>query len=265
MPLRDPFSMPDRHLEISKIITHYSTNSDDIRSAMLTDINFHQVKSILDLGCGFGFLAQKLKDHIDNTVRILGIDHYMENKTHFINAFQEATPYIEFSGQDIHNNLHYPSKSFDLILSSYSLYFFPETIHDIARLLRPEGTFLVATHSNMAFIELCELLDISFLNSPINKLLNNFSTQNGQEKLEQCFRSVKALDYKNELVFTNKDYDDLKKYLIFKLPLILPKAELTEDRQSSLLKIVDQKLEEMEEVRIRKDDTIFFAGDPIWP
>ena len=124
---------------------------------------------ILDMGCGSGKLLGFLKDKLQ--CHIHGFD-YSEN------AIKTA---ISLNGSDsdfrvgVMDEIDYPDKSFDVILSMDSIYFsqnMPELVRKINRWLKPDGIF-IAGYQEGDVMPKTENVDSSAIAAAFRK--NNFS------------------------------------------------------------------------------------------
>jgi SAM-dependent methyltransferase len=142
------------------------------------------------------------------------------------------------------------ANTFDLIISAYSLYFFPDVLSEVHRVLRPGGIFLIITHSASMLEEGEEFFNFSNLRQVINK----FSAENGNMFLEQYFKQITAVDYINSLVFLKEEKDDLAKYIDFKREFI------SKDISPVVVKAkMIYELETRGTMKFNKNDRIFVA------
>ncbi len=223
-PIRD-------HMMAKDIIQEYALNQNDIRDVALEELNLRNIARVLDIGCGYGFFTEKLKDRLCEGARIHGLDAVVKNNREM---FLDTVKKNGYRGEFIHARAdvirEMAVSSFDLVIASYSLYFFPHLIPDIARILTPEGIFITVTHSRHSLKEVTRYIPRSMemmgLNPPreiaINRLLASFSLENGEEMLSPHFRRVERIVYPNDLLFPFDrileciNYLDKKKYLIMK-------------------------------------------------
>jgi SAM-dependent methyltransferase len=262
-PLLSPFTDPETHSISKDIIFRHSSNKNDVRSVALEGIDFSKVKSILDLGCGFGFMAEKIIEKTTPGTRVSGVDACEQNEKAFLSVFQKAGREAEFLFQEITTTLPFASENFDLAVSSYSLYFFPGIIPDVARMLKKEGTFIVITHSQTSFAGLYEAMGIKREDSEIPGLLRQFSSENGEEKLSACFGDIERIDFPNTLSFHEKHFNDLVIYAGFKLPLLLKECDICSllpdvYKRKLLYSLSDKKM-----IVINKNDAIFRCRRPL--
>ena len=156
----------------------------------------------------------------------------------------------------------WPDGTFDLVCCCYSLYFFPEVIPEIARVLGKDGLLLVITHSEQSVKGQLPAAGFAAAASELVALARRFSAENGRDKLAGSFGRIERIDYPNELRFGSGHREDLYAYLRFKLPLLVPDAAPGDDLPQTLKRFITDRLAEGGEVVIDKNDAIFHCRDP---
>jgi len=258
------------------IIKTYSKNKSDIRDVALKDLDCKNIKKVLELGCGYGFFIEKLKNRLHNGAVIIGIDMVENNREPFLHSVSSIQYKGEFIGGNADIITQMANESFDMIITSYSLYFFPHLIPEISRILVPDGVFIAITHSKntlreaMKFIHSCmNAVGFNTKNETIlNKLFSAFSMEDGHYLLEQYFRSIERLDYPNAMVFPAEHVDDFIFYIRKKQNLIYKEVmELMPDRLDDVLACVDMKISDYVKMNghviLNKDDAVFRCHKPI--
>jgi len=270
-PLDKVFRDAKKHREISEIIARYLSNENDIRDLALNGIDLSRSKKILDLGCGFGFFTEALKGRVDPEARITGVDKYPEYEWFYFQSCDRAALRSSFLSNGIDVTGKMEDNSYDLILCSYAMYFFPGAIEEIARILKPGGHFIAITHAVPHMIEFTAYVrDLMAKNMislppelPYESLISKFSDKNGAELLNPFFSEISKLKYKGTLIFTEDDYTDLIRYFNFKHHFFIPEALDPADNLHQ--KIVESLKEDMKgklEMRITKNDIIFICKAP---
>ncbi len=257
------------------IIKTYSTNKTDIRDVALGKLNLDRVKKVLELGCGYGFFIEKLKGILHDNAVIIGMDMVENNREPFLHSVAS----IKYKGEFITGSAdiirEMPRASFDLIITSYSLYFFPYLIPEISRILAPDGVFIAITHSKntlhevMGFITSCmETMGIKNHDTTIlNKLFLAFSLEDGKEHLEKYFSSVERLDFKNSMVFDTEHINDLIYYIKKKKILIYKEVmEMIPEKMDEMERCVEKSIVEYSKrngsLKLNKDDAVFRCTGP---
>jgi ubiquinone/menaquinone biosynthesis C-methylase UbiE len=257
------------------IIKAYSSNKSDIRDVALNNLNCIKAKKVLELGCGYGFFIEKMKDKIDTNAIIIGIDMVENNREPFLHSVSS----IQYKGEFISGNAEIikemPRASFDMIITSYSLYFFPYLIPDIARILAPDGVFIAITHSKKTLQEAIQFIhscmnSIASMNRDdtiINRLFSAFSLEEGKSQLERYFNRVERLDYANSMIFTKEHIDDFIFYIQKKKNLIYKEViDLMPEKMNDIIQCVENKITEYAaahgSIVLNKNDAVFRCFKP---
>ncbi len=189
------FNDTDSHVKVAKIICDHLINFQDIRNIALEDVDFSNVHNILDLGCGFGYFTRGLKDKIHPDTIIKGIDCHSKYKQLYLQACSDTGIHGSFISDGISAINTFEPNSVDLILCSYALYFFPDYIEQISRVLKDDGTFVVITHAMPHMNEFTQYVkDILYSTGiecreplPYESLIEGFSNENGEKLLIDRF------------------------------------------------------------------------------
>jgi SAM-dependent methyltransferase len=247
----------------------------DIRDVALEGLPVGNSKRILELGCGYGFFIEKLKGLLHDSAVIIGIDMVENNREPFLHSVAS----IQYKGEFITGSAdiikEMPKASFDIIITSYSLYFFPYLIPEISRILAHDGVFIAITHSKDTLREAIQFIASCMQKfgidkkdkSIINKLFLEFSGEDGKEQLDKYFSRVEKLDFKNSMIFPNDHIDDLlfyiekKKNLIYKEVLDLMPEKLNDVRRCVESRII-ASAKKHGSVTLNKDDTVFRCYQP---
>ena len=265
------FTNTKLHETVAGIIYAHSTNKKDVRAKALDGLQLQDVHSILDLGCGFGFFTRSLKGRINKDAKIMGIDQCADYQDAYLNSCTIAGIEGRFKGAGAETIDELDSNSFDLIICSYAMYFFPEIIPQIYRILKPDGIFVTITHSSHHLLELFSYIKKAFKAKqikipkclPYEKLMSNFNNISGGRLLGLYFKQIRERDYCSSLVFKEGDAEYLEKYLKFKRPFYVPESasdgnviydEIIEHLCSGLTSGIPFK--------ITKDDTIYICNKP---
>lgn len=263
------------HIGTRRYIQRYSENREDIRDVALRGLDLGGVLKALDLGCSYGFFTEKLVRYLGRKAHITGIDLVDEgNRASFLGILREAGLAGRFLAGRADHIRTMAEGSFDLVVASYSLYFFPHLIGDISRILKPEGVFIALTHTEDSLKELIRLLPLSRAGGPahqepaISRLFRVFSMENGEERLIEHFRTVERIPYPNRLVFPYESIEDCYDYVSKKRHLIF--KDFRDADPHGLDGIVNEFFERIENyaqqkkvLEITKDDCVFRCHDPL--
>jgi len=116
-----------------------------INPAILDLVGTVEGKTILDVACGEGHLSRKLAELSKGNIQITGVDAsetLIEIAKRRNKTFSDC---ITFQHGDASCMDQVPSKTFDIAICNMALMFikrYEETIHEVARILKPKGTFI---------------------------------------------------------------------------------------------------------------------------
>jgi len=252
---------PALHESISEIIRRHSSNRVDVRLAALEGIDFNRAHRLLDLGCGFGFMTRVLAGKAPAGANIIGVDSDPANRPAFLAAAATGGCRGSFLCRTLRSQLDFPARTFDLVAASYSLYFFPAIVPEVARVLQPGGTFVAITHSETGFSSLLRTLGVPPEHSALRSMIEGFSAENGAALLGRHFVQVERRPYPNTLIFRAADMRDFLTLVRFKAPQLAPAAggpaapADIEQRARDLLQYTGTIL-------IEKDDAAFVCTGP---
>ena len=259
------------HRRVADLIQRFSTNKGNVQKIALEGLDLRNCRQILDLGCAFGSFTEKLRGRVPPEATATGIDIIAAYEPLYLQACGKASMRGRFFSTGSPILKTFPEKSFDLALCSYALYFFPEVLPEVARLLRPEGIFAVITHCRRNAGELIDLakkiLEANGLlqakDLPLQIINNRFSSDNGESLLKPWFGKISVIDFNNALVFSREDSEHLLEYFRFKSPLYLTDAGFDAE---TILPVILENLSlasrERNGMTISKDDRIFICSLP---
>jgi ubiquinone/menaquinone biosynthesis C-methylase UbiE len=270
--LAEVFKDAATHQAVARIIINHLSNETDVRETALNGLDISACRKILDLGCGFGFFSRAMKNRVHPDAEITGIDRHFQYKSPYMMSCKGTGLKCKFIDQGISALDTLPDKSFDLIICSYALYFFPDAITEIARVLKDDSFFVTITHAKPHMQEFTAYVR-SILHKagidpgkrlPYESLIDNFSSINGMAKLRDGFCNVKQKPYKSDLIFNKKDYQDFVIYFNFKNSFFLPHNDVDQEEWTSIiLNHVKTDLERKGTLKITKDDIIFICTTPV--
>ena len=261
----------NQHRSIADLIRKRSTNKRDVRDVALENINLNEMLTILDLGCGFGFFTEALKGRVPTRTAVTGVDLIPGHEPLYLQACAQAGVQCRFIPGNVSVITSFKDQSFDLVLCSYALYFFPEMVPHIARILKPGGIFTTITHDSQNMGELFDciknIMDRHYAQIehllPAERIIREFSAENGMAILAHWFGQVKTIDYPNALVYHMDDMQEIIDYFHFKSPFFLTGTNIEgKDIAIHLPTLLQQKSHATNGVVISKNDRIFICSDP---
>lgn len=239
------------HARISSLIREHSENKTDIRIIANKMIDWEGVHRMIDLGCGYGWFEEALKDSIKKNLDLIaGIDYLNENSDPFLQCAKKISREVVFKKVILPAPLDFPSDYFDLAVCSYSLYFFPDIIREVKRILRRNGIFLVITHSERMLEEGMRFFDFKNLRTIIEK----FSAENGESILGRYFSRLRSIDYPNSIIFHKGEDKDLAEYINFKYEFIKKDADPDLVRETMVNELKNNGI-----LSLNKNDKIFIV------
>ena len=256
------FESPSWHFVISDMIRRRSTNRTDVRDAALHGLELAFARTVLDLGCGFGFMSEAVARRAAPDARIVGVDACGANEQPYLERVTGTRRAGSFVCRRIDSRLDWPDGAFDLIVASYSLYFFPEVIPEVARLLAPQGWFVALTHMEESCRGLLDAVGLRRTDSHLLPISRNFSAENGGNLLKPWFGEVERIDYHNALRFEATEHEDLLDYLRFKLPFLSPGSAPGGELPEPLWQAVQESLSYQGRVVLAKNDAAFRCRMP---
>jgi len=256
-----PFENPARHAAVSDIIRRRSTNLTDVRTAVLHDLDLSSVRTVLDLGCGFGFMTEAVARRVAPRAEFVGVDACAANEEPYLARLAATGRSGRFVCRRIQAELDWPARRFDLVLASYALYFFPAVLPEMARVLAPGGVLLAVTHRESGCRDLASILGSSVCGARLLALVRRFCAENGPRLLTPWFGTVERVDYENSLVFEAADQEDLLAYLEFKLPLLTSEAAVAYELPAAL-DAAARTLSLQGRITLDKSDAVFRCRQP---
>jgi ubiquinone/menaquinone biosynthesis C-methylase UbiE len=262
------------HKEVAGVISRNLTSETDIRDVALNNMDLGGKHSVLDLGCGFGFFTEGLSGKNHEVTNITGIDCHPEYEWFYFHSCEKVGTLVKkkFISQGIETIKSLPSRSYDIILCSYALYFFPEMIPEIARVMKKDGLFIAITHAMPHLHQFSDYVRAFLVTegvpiykeNPYEALIRKFSDKNGLPLLSKEFDTICTRNYRSKLVFGKEDFDDFTIYFKFKHNFFIPSSLDPDDRlHSMVLDSVKDYLDGGRKMEITKDDVIFICSDPV--
>lgn len=265
----------DLHQAANCIVYGHSVNRRDIRDFALQNVDFSRVHNILDLGCGFGFSTLGFRGKLQKNTHIVGLDIHETYQRPFLQACESVGALGEFHASDVAELVTYPPHSFDLVFSCYSLYFFPEAVKNIARVLTDHGTLVAVTHSQETLSELIRhippTLEYLGIRVPellgIQRLLRSFSSENGEDLLRPSFTKVRRRVFRNRLRFGPGELRHVEVYLTMKKRLLLKEVyeacpESVGVAMNQIMAALAAEAAAKGVVKFRKDDAVLVCQGP---
>ena len=268
------FKDASTHKEVAKVISRHLEFKKDIREVAFEGVDLSGIRTVLDLGCGFGFFTEGLAGRDHSITHITGIDCHPEYEWFYFHACEKVDRTIKkkFISRGIQEIRNIEAGSYDLVLCSYALYFFPEIIPEIARVMKKDGLFIAMTHARPHMHQFSQfvknLLSARGIplqgENPYEALIGKFSDVNGMAMLSKAFDTICTRNYRNKMIFGKADIVDFSVYFNFKRNFFIPSTLDPDGRlHLSVLDAVKEYLKDGNVMEIAKDDVIFICSDPL--
>lgn len=256
------FENPARHAAISDLLRRHSTNTEDVREVALRGLDLAAVRRVLDLGCAFGYMTAAYAPRLALNAEIIGVDACASNEPRFLNVVAATGRDGQFLVQHINRRLDWPDGHFDLVVASYSLYFFPTIIPEIARVLHPDGLFLAVTHTESSCRDLLFAAGLPESDPRLLSGIRAFAVENAERQLKPWFGEIERIDYTNSLSFESHEFDEFLMYLSFKLPMFEEAARKDDALPHPLADRIRAALARQTRVVLEKNDAAYRCRGP---
>ncbi|MBE9524701.1 MAG: class I SAM-dependent methyltransferase [Chloroflexi bacterium] len=192
-----------------RIRTHelYSQPKNDFPQWVLDHIDWQDIDTVLDVGCGAGIYIPNLQKRLSPQGMIISADISMgmlrdvakkpfAASTNLLNARARHTPL--------------PDDSCDVVLANHMLYHVPDipaVIQEIRRILRPGGALIATTNAESSMLTFLDEIQAAYqaLGMPITLLptpfRKNFSLESGGEFITQYLQHMEIHRFESALVF----------------------------------------------------------------
>lgn len=186
------------------IHSKYSVNKMGFGNWIISNYIIKDGFRVLELGCGTGDMWVEHLDILDN-VQELVLTDFSEGMLNSAKDNHKDVKNISYKVVDI-MEIPFDDNSFDIVIANIMLYHVPnleKALSEVKRVLKNEGVFYCATYGEHGINEYISSL---LMNFEVEDITNeNFTLQNGEEKLKSYFSFVDKLDYKDSLEVKNVD------------------------------------------------------------
>lgn len=247
------------HETVATILRRRSTHPDDIHEVAFAERDLSGVRRVLDLGCGFGAWAEAVAPLLPAGSGITGIDVWPDNEMPFTMKVMAGGCRPTFVAAELRDTLPFDDGAFDLVISGYTLYFFPGLLAEVVRVLSESGRFLAVTHYEASVRGILEQLGLSPDAAPWSRWIRHFCAENGESVLRERFNQIERIDYANQVAFSADRDDQLDMYLRFKLPFLIDGVVEGDPLPASLWSHAQGALQQAGQLVLDKRDAIFWC------
>jgi SAM-dependent methyltransferase len=166
--------------------------ADDARVRLVAAVAALQPRRVLEVGCGWGELAEWIAG--DTGAKVIAIDL----SSHMVGLARERGVDARIAGVE---HLPFGDGEFDVVVAAWMLYHVPDLdrgVAELQRVLRRGGCLVAVTNSRFHLLELRELVG-----SGPSTL--KFSREDGEEILARRFERVRREDIDGRLEFADRD------------------------------------------------------------
>jgi ubiquinone/menaquinone biosynthesis C-methylase UbiE len=196
----------DSNLNKRLQIHAYSENKKGLYSWIAEKLEMKEGMKILELGCGNGEIWKHIVEQKGKTrfhATLSDISEGMIGKARE-NLKGLEGPEFAFEVFDYHK-IPFEPLSFDLVIANHSLYHAADingALAEIHRVLKPSGKLYATTIGKGHMRELNDLIKIYRLPVQFNpdKVADNFGLENGYTLLQEHFKNVELVFYKDRLI-----------------------------------------------------------------
>jgi SAM-dependent methyltransferase len=187
--VRREYASEDRLLARASIYTGTGLDANDV---LIKTIAERRPGDTLEVGCGPGRLAERLRD--ERGIRVTAVD-----SSERMVALTRARG-IDAQVGDV-QALAFDDGGFDVVIAAWMLYHVTDLDHglrEIARVLRPGGSLIATTNSEQHLSEMWKLVGLDGYPLP-------FNAENGSAILRRHFANVEQQDVSGSVNFPDRE------------------------------------------------------------
>lgn len=209
--IRHDFFDDETMLEVKqRIHRDHRTNPETIVDHLLQCLDLRGRESILDLGCGNGFLLAEVAKHLVDGARVVGLDiapGILRHARRRFDCLELDAVWVEGSADDLST---FEDDGFDRVMANYMVHYVPDleaAFAEVRRVLRIDGRFVATTDSVEGMGEMYQVhFDaVTRLGWPEHVMRGSpkhrFSLENGAALLGKHFPRVEVRIYTDQLRF----------------------------------------------------------------
>ncbi|MBA2461496.1 MAG: class I SAM-dependent methyltransferase [Actinobacteria bacterium] len=178
----------------------YTGGGTDARDVVVSELRRIAPQRVLEVGCGWGELAERIEREIGCGIVALDLSPRM------VELARERG--VDAQVGDV-QELPFEEGEFDAVVAAWMLYHVPDLergLAEIARVVRPGGAFVAVTNGTRDFEELWQLVGRDTSDRQLT-----FRAENAEEHLRRYFSSVERHDIVTPVTF--KDSETIRRYV----------------------------------------------------
>ena len=210
---RDNFFHNDDMIRVKQSVhNRYRSNPQTIIDHLLDSLALIGFESVLDLGCGNGFILREVALRLRAPGRAVGLDNAPGVLSEARRKVADLWTPVEFYERSADELDCFESDSFDRVMANYMMHYVPDIDHclaEVRRIMTARGFFILTTDSTVSMHEMyrvhfeaLEELDFPqrlFKATPKGRI----SLDDGDKILRDHFSVVEKRIYPDSLVFTS--------------------------------------------------------------
>ncbi|MGM9972703.1 MAG: class I SAM-dependent methyltransferase [Clostridiaceae bacterium] len=242
----------------------FSTNKYGWENWVFEKYIFKPGDRVIEFGCGNGITWKSNKNRIPEDIKVTLTDISEGMLSTAKNKLLGIEQIIDYSVMDI-QRIKYEDSSFDSAIANHMLYHVQNrelAISEVARILKPDGTFYATTNSiyNMRGLkDLVRNFD-SRLDYASFSVATEFGLENGVDQLDKHFESVESLVYEDSLHIT--EAKPLADYVLSLKGHVNIEDMMTESRINHFYEYLNEIILREGSIDIPKRSGMFIAKKP---
>ena len=259
-PISDQYRDSSRLDARFRLHRDFSTSQKSFPRWVFDQIDFKVTTSILDIGCGPGYLWVENRERVLHGLEIMLVDRSFGMLAEAKKNLQHRGLKVRWINSDA-RALPLDERAFDVVVANHMLYHVedrPDVLGEICRVMKPEGRMYAATNGREHLREIRELIERCELDSSIWAHHNAFSLENGEEQLRGSFDRVSCVMFNDSLEVT--EIEPLMAYIQsgFSSEGLANNAK----RLQAIQLLIGRQLNEEGVIRICKETGLFIAEKP---
>ncbi|MGM9912633.1 MerR family transcriptional regulator [Floccifex sp.] len=230
----------------------YSQRKDSWFEWVFKQIDFKQVNTLLEIGCGSGELWKK--NHIELRNRQFFLSDSSRGMIEDVSKqLSDDFSFMVFPCE----NIPFKRDFFDCVIANHVLFYLPDLrkgLQEIVRVLKEKGTFYCTTYGKNHMKEISELVHEFDSDIYLSKssLYTKFGKENGKQLLSPYFSDVELICYDDKLVI-----DDAKPLVDYVLSCHGNQNEKLMNRYDEFYVFLNDKIKKDGAITITKEACLF--------
>jgi len=240
----------------------YSTSPLDWHEWVFEQMNVQPGMTILECGCGPGWLWRNNLERIPENCQITLSDFSDGMVAEAEAALADSEHDFRFQTVNI-EEIPFPDNCFDIVVANHMLYHVPDLakgLAEVRRVLKPNGRFFAATNGDTHMKEVKEVaLELTSEVSEFEWPRLTFRMENGRSLLSPTFDSVELIPFPDSLEVT--EVEPLIAYIqsMTLLQAIGLDEETANKKKAELSEAITQEIQEKGAFHISKSSGLFTA------